>query len=131
LLHNSEFRVLGWPEQLRQQALAATREALNAQQAGTQLFDLQKVADQVMEHFRVIYEREERKTRLVTSGLSQIRRYLDKLMTNWEFDRSTDTVARELQEPIRDFLKRELDGGENEDVVASLVRRRIRQELGI
>jgi len=63
--------------------------------------------------------------------LCQIRPYLDKLTANWEFDKSTFTLARELEDPIRALLEEELNGRETEDQIVSIVRRGVREELDI
>ena len=110
LLQNLEFRFFRWPEKLQQQALAAIREALNKQPAGTSRSELEKIRDQVIEDFRRLYEQHEQKTRMIDSGLRQIRPYLDKLSADWEFPKDTFTLARELEDPIRTVLERNLPG---------------------
>lgn len=131
LLQYIEFRFIRWPEKLQQQALAAIREALSKQPAGTPRAQLEKTRDQVINHFRGLYEQQEQKTRLIDAALCQIRPYLDRLTANWEFDKSTFTLARELEHPIRALLEEELNGRETEEQVAAVMRRSVRAELDI
>ena len=91
--------------------------------------ELEKTRDQVIEGFRRLYEQHEQKNRLIDSGLRQIRPYLDKLTTDWEFDKDTFTLARELEKPIRAVLEAELVGHEAEDAVAIIVRRVVKRTL--
>jgi hypothetical protein len=126
-----EFRLIGFSEVLKQKAVAAVQEALNQFPAGTPRGELEKAKDGVIERYRHIHERHEQKGRLIDGGLRQIRPYLDKLTEDWEFEKSTFEISRELKEPIQMFLERELDGSETEDRVSALVRRGVREELDI
>ncbi len=126
------FSLINWPDDLGKQALAAIHEALDRLPPNTPRSDLEKVRDQVIEHFRGVHQKNERKARLIESGLLQIFPYLEKLKEDWEFDgKSTFQLAQELVRPIREFLEQELVGTETEDRVASLTRLGVRRKLGI
>ena len=129
-LAQPDLRFYLWPEKLRQKASAATSEALNRLPAGSSPGELERAKDDVVARFQRRHERQERKSYLINSGLRQIRPYLDRLISqDWEFDADVQTVARDLEEPIREILAEELLGDETDDQVAALVRDAVREEL--
>ena len=121
------LRLAGWPERLQRQTEEAIREAVNRLPAGTPVAQLEVAKEQVIDRFRAVCQRHERKSRLVDWGLRQIQANLGKLKVDWEIDET----ARELEEPIRAVLKDELRGDETEEQVAVLVRRSLKDELDI
>ena len=131
LLQHIEFRFIGWPDHLQKQALAAIHEALNRLHTGTSRFELERARDQAIERFRGLYQRHEQKTRLIDSALRHIRPYLDKLTTDWEFDKSTFALASELESPVRSALEEELRGNETSEEVERRVRQLVRRELDL
>jgi hypothetical protein len=131
LLRQVDFRFYRWPDKLRKQADADISEALNRLPAGSSKTELEHAKEQVIARFQRIHERRERKSRLIDSGARQIRPYVDKLAVDYEFGADVYTIARELEEPIREILAEELRGDETDDQVAGIVRRSIREELDI
>ena len=71
LFQHLEFGFIGWPDKLQKQAVAAIREALNQLSAGTPRAELERTKERVIERFRRLYQRHERKSHLIESGLRQ------------------------------------------------------------
>lgn len=130
-LAEPDVRFYLWPEKLRQKASAATSEALTRLPAGSSARELERAKEDVVTRFNRINDRQQRKSRLIDSGLREIRPYVDRLMQEWEFDEDAYAIARDLEEPIRAVLAEELRGDEADAQVASLVRRCVREELDI
>lgn len=126
-----DFRFYSWPGKLRKRAEADISEALNQLPATSSFSELERAREQVVARFQAIHERRERRSRLIDSGVRQIRPYVDKLTAEYEFDADAYTIARDLEEPIREVLDEELRGDETDDQVAAIVRRSVREELDI
>jgi excisionase family DNA binding protein len=126
-----DFRFYRWPDKLRKRAEADISEALNQLPATSSHSELECTREQVILRFQAIHERRERKSRLIDSGVRQIRPYVDKLTMEYEFDADAYTIARDLEEPIREVLAEELRGDETDDQVAVIVRRGVREEFDI
>ena len=127
-----DYRFYRWPDKLRKRAEADISETLNQLPATSSHSELERTREQVIVRFQAIHERRERKSRLIDSGVRQIRPYVDKLTTDYEFDADAYTIARDLEEPIREVLDEgELRGDETADQVAAIVRRAVREELDI
>jgi excisionase family DNA binding protein len=131
LLRKVDFRFYSWPDKLRKRAEADISEAINKLPATSSHSELERTREQVIVKFQAIHERRERKSRLIDSGVRQIRPYVDKLAVDYEFDADAYTIARDLEEPIRETLAEELRGDETDEQVATLVRRSVREELDI
>jgi hypothetical protein len=135
VLQQTDFRFYSWPDKLRKRAEADISEALHKLPAGTSRSELERARVQVIERFHRIHERRERKSRLIDSGLRQIRLYIDQLMRDlgkdWDFEDSPYTLSQQLEEPIRAILTEDLSGGETDDQVRALVRSGIRDELDL
>jgi excisionase family DNA binding protein len=131
LLRQVDFRSYSWPDKLRKRAEVEISEALNELPEGTPAAELASARKQVIERVQRVHERRERRSRLIDSGVRQIRSYVYKLAVDFDFDDTPDTIARELEEPIREILGEDLRGDETDEQVAALVRRSVREELDI
>jgi hypothetical protein len=126
-----DFRFYSWPDKLRKRAEADISEALNHLPATSSHSELERTREQVIVRFQAIHERRERRSRLIDSGVRQIRPYVYKLTVDFDFDEPPDIIARELEGPIREILAEELRGDETDDQVATMVRRAVREDLDI
>jgi len=131
VLQYVEFRLIGLADSLKKEALTAIAGALNGLPAGTSKFELERAKEAVIDQYRQKQQRLEQKQRLIEGGVRQIQIYLNKLSAEWEFDKSTFALARELEKPIRAGLEQELRGDEDSEEVDNRVRRLVRRELEI
>lgn len=131
LLRQDDFRFYRWPDKLRRRAEAEIDEALNELPESASQSELECAREQVIERCQRIHERCERKARLIDSGVRKIWAYVHPLTLEFGFDESASTIAKDLEEPIREILAEELRGEETDDQVAALVRRSVREELDI
>ena len=121
----------GLSQEAQADALEEIQEALDALPPGTARAELEKARDRVVEQYRQEHEQQEKKERLIETGLQQIYPYLQKLEREGEFDKSTWTLEQEIKQPIRERLEDELSGNEPEEQVRNRVRRLVREELGL
>ncbi len=131
LLRKDDFRFYRWPEKLRRRAEAEISEALNELPECASQSEFAGAREQVIERIQRIHERRERKARLVDSGVRKIWTYVYPLTLEFDFDESASTIAKDLEEPIREILSEEVRGDETDDQVAAIVRRGVREELDI
>jgi len=85
----------------------------------------------VVEQYREEHEQQEKRERLIEAGLGEIYPHLQKLEREYEFDEGLFTLEQELKPAIREALEEELEGDESAEEVAKLVKRFVRDELGV
>lgn len=131
-------RVVGWasfpwgfPQGDKENALQAVRQAFEQLPAGTPQRVLEDQRDKAIQPFLIRYKKREQKRKLIENGLNEIVPYLLRLERDWEFDKGTWALERDLKKPIQQQLERELTGEESAEDVAKRVRRLVRRELGI
>jgi len=110
----------GLSREAQQEAVEEIREAVDALPRGAPRAELEKARDGIVERYKRVHEREEKKQRLVEDALHEIYPYLLKLDRKWEFDKSAWGLGQDLTPAIREALAEELQGD---------VRRLVREVL--
>jgi hypothetical protein len=120
------------PSDLREQALAAVRKAVEQAPEGTPGQGLEQVRDQVLQMFLKTHSQRKRKVELIVNGLREIFTYVLSLERDWDFEGKTaSTLESEIKDAIRKRLEADLTGTEPLDQVTKRVRRLVREELDI
>jgi hypothetical protein len=80
---------------------------------------------------RKAHERYRQKESLIEDGLREIFRYILRLKTDYEFDKSAYSLEQKIREPIREAREQQLTGKEAAEDVEKITRRLVRQELDL
>ncbi len=120
----------GFPQDDKENALQAVRQAFEELPAGTPQRGLEHQRDMVIEPFLIRYRKRQQKKKLIESGLDEIFPYLLKLEQIGNLTRER-ALKDEVKSPINEQLERTLTGDESAEDVAKLVRRLVRRELGL
>jgi hypothetical protein len=133
----------GLSDEDKKAAVAELAEALDEQSPNASESDMEEVRDRIVEDYQREHEAEakraERKAKrtrakaeLVRYGLSQVWTYAQKMLQEFDYDRSETALGinSRVKDEVRKVLEDELDGRETEEEVARLVRRTMRQAEG-
>jgi excisionase family DNA binding protein len=114
-----------------EKALAAVRVAIDGIPEGATEAVLMQCRERAIQPFLETHARRKRTEPLIAAGLREILPFVQRLETDWEFDKSAHALEAELKHVIRKRLDSELSGSETSEDVGKKVRRLVRQELDI
>jgi len=128
----TSFEMIGWPTKEKENATAAVVKALAELPPGTAQARLREVSDRTLQVFRDAHAWQERKLERTEGALREIYPYIGRLEARYDFGSKTArTLEMEIRSSIRDELQRELTGRESPDQATRIVRRLVREALGI